>query len=59
MCNMSGSFSPAERIYCVLYIASWNVAKMEDIKCWIEIPGREETSLKAQNDINISHTHFG
>lgn len=59
MCIMPGSLSPAERIYCVLYIASWNVAKMGDIKRWIEISGREETSLKAQNDINISHTHFG
>jgi len=42
MCNMSGSFSPAELIYCVLHIASWNVAKMGDIKCWIEITGRED-----------------
>jgi hypothetical protein len=28
------------------------------VKCWIEITGIE-TSLKAQDDIKISHTHFG
>jgi hypothetical protein len=39
---MSGSFSPAELIYCVFHIASRNVAKMGDIKFWIEITGRED-----------------